>query len=215
VFGISDGLLTNISLILGVVGASEAGAVVLLTGLAGLVAGSFSMAAGEYVSMAAQSDLMKRELAIESEEIRIHPESETRELAAHYIQQGVPLELAQRMAAAIMQDPEVALEVHAREELGVTPGRTGNPWQAAGSSFVAFGVGALIPLLPWLFFSGTTAILLSIGLGVVAVLGVGWTVAVFTGRSKPHAALRQLAFATVAAAVAFGVGHLIKLLTGV
>jgi VIT1/CCC1 family predicted Fe2+/Mn2+ transporter len=209
VFGISDGLLTNISLILGVAGASPPPAVVLLAGLAGLVAGAFSMAAGEFVSMSAQSELLQRELDVERRELERHPEAETRELAAVYRLRGVEEADARRMAEAIMKDPTVALEVHAREELGLRPGKTGNPWQAAGSSFVTFSIGAVIPLVPWFFTHGSVAALLSIVLGAIAVLAVGWTVAVFTGRSRLRSALRQLAFATVAAAVAFGVGHLV------
>ena len=215
VFGISDGLLTNISLILGVAGANPVPSVVLLAGLAGLVAGAFSMAAGEYVSMAAQSELLQRELEIERRELERHPEDETRELAATYRLRGVEEADARRIAEAIMRNPEVALEVHAREELGLQPGKTGNPWQAAGSSFVMFSIGAVIPLLPWFFTSGTTAALLSIVLGAVSVLAVGWTVAIFTGRSRVRSALRQLAFATVAAGVAFGVGHLVGNLVNV
>ena len=170
VFGISDGLLTNISLILGVAGANPLPSVVLLAGLAGLVAGAFSMAAGEYVSMAAQSELLQRELEIERRELERHPEAETSELAAVYRLRGVDDADARRIAEAIMKDPVVALEVHAREELGLRPGKTGNPWQAAGSSFVMFSIGAIIPLFPWFFVSGTTAALLSIVLGAISVL---------------------------------------------
>ena len=209
VFGISDGLLTNISLILGVAGANPPAAVVLLAGLAGLVAGAFSMAAGEFVSMSAQSELLQRELELERRELERHPEAETRELAAVYRLRGVDDVDARRIAEAIMRDPEVALEVHAREELGLRPGKTGNPWQAAGSSFITFSIGAVIPLLPWFFVTGTAAALFSIVLGAVAVLAVGWTVAIFTGRSRVWAALRQLSFAAVAAGVAFGVGHVV------
>jgi VIT1/CCC1 family predicted Fe2+/Mn2+ transporter len=183
--------------------------VVLLAGLAGLVAGAFSMAAGEFVSMSAQSELLQRELEVERREIERHPEAETRELAAVYHLRGVEENDARRMAEAVMRDPVVALEVHAREELGLRPGKTGNPWQAAGSSFVTFSIGAVIPLLPWFFTRGALAALLSIVLGAIAVFAVGWTVAIFTGRSRLRSALRQLAFAAVAAAVAFGVGHLI------
>jgi len=207
VFGISDGLLTNISLILGFVGATTNSMVVRLAGLAGLVAGAFSMAAGEYVSMSAQSELLQRELELERREIERHPEAETRELAAVFERRGVDHADALRLAEAVMADPEVALEVHAREELGLRPGQTGSPWQAAGSSFVTFAVGALIPLIPWFFTGGALAVALSMALGFVSVLSVGWTVAVFTGRSRVRSALRQLLFATVAAGVAFAVGR--------
>ncbi|MGA7987943.1 MAG: VIT1/CCC1 transporter family protein [Candidatus Dormiibacterota bacterium] len=209
VFGISDGLLTNVSLILGVAGANPPAAVVLLAGLAGLVAGAFSMAAGEYVSMSAQSELLQRELDIERRELERHPEAETGELAAVYRLRGIEEMDARRLAEAVMKDPAVALEVHAREELGLRPGKTGNPWQAAWSSFVTFSIGAALPLIPWFFIGGIQAALVSIVVGAIAVLAVGWTVAIFTGRSRVRSALRQLAFATVAAGVAFGVGHVV------
>jgi len=209
VFGISDGLLTNISLILGVSGASTSPSVVRLAGLAGLVAGAFSMAAGEYVSVSAQSELLQREVDVERREIERHPEAETRELATVFRRRGVDDADAQRLAAAIMKDPEVALEVHTREELGFSPGRTGSPRQAALSSFVTFAVGAVIPLLPWFFTGGTLAVGISIALGFVSVFAVGWTVAVFTGRSRMRSAVRQLFFAAVAASVAYGVGRLV------
>lgn len=213
VFGISDGLLTNISLILGFVGATTNPVVVRLAGVAGLVAGAFSMAAGEYVSMSAQSELLQRELDLERRELERHPEAETKELAAVFERRGVEHDDARRLAEAVMADPEVALEVHAREELGVQPGKTGSPWQAAASSFVTFAVGALIPLVPWFFTGGSLAVALSIGLGAVSVLAVGWTVAVFTGRSRLRSAIRQLIFAMIAASVAFGVGRAVGVTT--
>ncbi len=207
VFGINDGLITNVSLILGFVGATTSPGVVRLAGLAGLVAGAFSMAAGEYVSMAAQSELLQHELDVERRELERHPEAETRELAAVFERRGVGRDDATRLAEAVMADPEIALEVHAREELGLRPGQTGSPVQAAASSFVTFAIGALIPLVPWFFVGGSVAVGLSIGLGAASILAAGWTVALFTGRSRVRSALRQLMFATVAASVAFGVGR--------
>ncbi|HZU78046.1 MAG TPA: VIT1/CCC1 transporter family protein [Dehalococcoidia bacterium] len=209
VFGISDGLLTNVSLILGVVGANPAPAIVRLAGIAGLVAGAFSMAAGEYVSMSAQKELLEREIDIERRELERHPEAETRELAARFRERGLSDEDALRLAGTIMRNPEVALDVHAREELGVSPQQTGNPWQAAGSSFVSFAVGAIIPLIPWFIASGTAAVIASIVLGAVSAVAIGAGVAVFTGRSKVWSAARQLGIAAVAAGVAFGVGTLV------
>ena len=206
VFGISDGLLTNVSLILGVAGAGPAASVVRLAGLAGLVAGAFSMAAGEYVSMSAQKELLEHELDVERRELERHPEAETRELAATFEARGIERADAERMAAAIMRDPQVALDVHAREELGVRPGQTGSPVQAAASSFVSFGIGALIPLVPWFFASGGAAVIASVLLGAASAITIGWTVAVFTGRSRPRSALRQLGIAAVAAAVTYAVG---------
>lgn len=207
VFGISDGLLTNVSLILGVAGAGPGAAFVRLAGLAGLVAGAFSMAAGEYVSMSAQKELLERELDVERRELERHPETETRELVTTFEQRGLEHADARRVAEAIMRDPDTALEVHAAEELGFRPNQTGSPLSAAVSSFVAFGIGALIPLIPWFFASGAVAVVASIVLGAVSALAIGWTVAVFTGRSRVLSALRQLAIAGVAAAVTYGVGY--------
>jgi VIT1/CCC1 family predicted Fe2+/Mn2+ transporter len=214
VFGVSDGLLTNVSLILGVAGAGPATGVVRLAGLAGLVAGAVSMAAGEYVSMSAQSELLQHELDVERREIERHPEIETRELVATFRRRGVEAADAQRLAETIMRDPAIALEVHAAEELGVRPGQTGSPWQAALSSFVSFAIGALIPLLPWFFTGGTAAVLASIVLGAVSAVAIGWAVAVFTGRSRPRSALRQLGIAAVAAGVTYGVGTAVGVHTG-
>jgi VIT1/CCC1 family predicted Fe2+/Mn2+ transporter len=209
VFGISDGLVSNVALILGVAGAGTGGATVRLAGLAGLIGGAFSMAAGEYVSMRAQSELMQRELDVERTAIADDPEDERRELAAIYEQRGLEPELAAELSVKMMRNPELALETHAREELGIDPAQTGNPLQAAGSSFVMFGIGALIPLLPWFFIAGTPAILWSVALGAVSAFAVGAALAYFTGRSWLWSAGRQLLISGVAAAVTFTIGHLI------
>lgn len=214
VFGISDGLLTNVSLILGVAGANPGSGLVRLAGLAGLVAGAFSMSAGEYVSMAAQSELIEGEIARERKELARNPKAEERELAALYVHRGVDRPTADRVAQALMRDPEVALEVHSREELGVNPEQTGSPVAAAGSSFVAFSVGALLPLLPWFFGSGNGAVLASVIIGALAAIGIGIAVARFTGRSMLRTAVRQLLIAAVAAAVTFGVGHAVGVRAG-
>ena len=214
VFGISDGLLTNVSLILGVAGAGPAPAVVRLAGLAGLVAGAFSMAAGEFVSMSAQKELLERELNLERRELERHPESETRELTAVFERRGLEHADARRIAETIMRDPEVALEVHAAEELGIRPSGTGSPRSAAASSFVSFAIGAVITLLPWFVTSGRAAVIASIILGAVSAVLIGWTVAVFTGRSRPWSALRQLAITAVAAAVTYAVGLAVGVRTG-
>ena len=207
VFGVSDGLVTNVSLILGVAGAQPGAGVVRLTGLAGLVAGAFSMAAGEYVSMQAQRELLERELEVERQALDRAPGAEGDELTAIYTRRGIDPTLARELADEVMSDPELALETHAREELGINPQSLGSPWTAAVSSFVAFAFGALLPLLPWLFGSGAAATLASVVIGVVASLAVGWAVGYFTGRSRLRSALRQLAVATVAASVTFGIGR--------
>lgn len=214
VFGVSDGLLTNVSLILGVAGAHPSAGVVRLAGLAGLLAGAFSMGAGEYVSMSAQKELVDREVAIEREELRRHPESEHRELVSLYVSRGVPPDAAEQVATALARDPELALEVHTREELGVDPGSTGSPRAAAASSFVSFGVGAIVPLLPWFFTAGTVAVVVSILLGALASLTVGCLLAVFTGRSRVRTALRQLGITAIVAAATYGIGAAVGVHTG-
>jgi len=206
VFGISDGLVSNVSLILGVAGANPASGVVRLAGLAGLLGGAFSMAAGEYISMRAQSELMERELDLERTEIHRRPEGERRELAHIYEIRGIDPGVAHELATEMMRDPEVALDTHAREELGITPSSLGSPIQAALSSFTAFALGALAPLIPWFFATGTAAILASVTVGVIAALGVGAALARFTGRAVVFSALRQLGISAVAAAVTYSIG---------
>lgn len=206
VFGVSDGLVSNVALILGVAAAASDRSNVLVAGVAGLLAGAASMAAGEYVSMKAQSELVERELDIERKSLERQPGAEIRELAAIYRKRGLDAEQALDMAEAVMVDPEVALEVHAREELGVDPSETGNPVGAALSSFVAFAIGALIPLFPWFFAEGTVAIVLSAVLGLAAAATVGVVLARFTERSSLRTALRQVAWAATACAATWLIG---------
>ena len=209
VFGISDGLVSNVSLILGMAGAHSSAGSVRLAGIAGLIGGAFSMATGEYVSMRAQSELMERELDVERQAIAAEPEDERRELADLYRSRGIEPDLADELSTTMMQDPDLALETHAREELGFTPGDTGKPLQAAISSFVMFAIGALIPLLPWLFTTGTRALWGSVTLGAVASLAVGAALSVFTGRSWVWSATRQLLISAAAATVTYSIGHLV------
>jgi vacuolar iron transporter family protein len=209
VFGVSDGLVSNVSLILGVAGADPQPGVVRLAGLAGLVAGAFSMAAGEYVSMRAQAELFERELDLERHELRRSPQAETVELSNIYVARGVQPSRAREVAEDMMRDPEVALETHAREELGIDPRSLGSAWGAAISSFLAFTVGALLPLLPWLFGSGDAAVIGSVVLGALGALGVGVALAGFTGRSRLRSGLRQLLIASGAAAITFLVGRVV------
>jgi VIT1/CCC1 family predicted Fe2+/Mn2+ transporter len=206
VFGVSDGLTTNVALILGVAGAHPAGGVVRLAGLAGLIGGAFSMAAGEWVSMRAQSELVERELAIERRALAHAPESERRELSAIYRQRGIDRDTADSMADQVMADPEVALEVHAREELGVNPNDLGSPVRAAASSFVTFAIGALVPLIPWLVAHGGGATLVSVGLAAIASVGVGILLARFTGRSVLLTAARQVGIVAAASVVTYAIG---------
>lgn len=209
VFGVSDGLVSNVALILGVAGASPAPGVVRLAGLAGLVAGAVSMAAGEYVSVKAQVELLERELEIERHELAHRPEKEEKELAGIYIRRGVEPRLAKELAAAMSKDADLALSTHAREELGVDPNALGDPIRAAVASFFSFAVGALLPLLPWFFTTGSGAVIASVALGAVGAIAVGVALARFTERPWLFSASRQLLIAAVAAAVTFGVGKLI------
>jgi VIT1/CCC1 family predicted Fe2+/Mn2+ transporter len=207
VFGLSDGLVTNISLVLGVAGASPGGQVVRLVGVAGLVAGAFSMAAGEYLSMMAQRELMERELDVERAALSQSPEGEALELRGMYEQRGIDPEVARDMVHEVMADPQLALETHAREELGISPGHLGSPVQAALSSFFTFALGAFIPLVPWLVTKGNGAIVASAVLSAVAALTVGVVLATFTQRPMLRSALRQLIMTAGAAAVTYGVGR--------
>ena len=206
VFGVNDGLVSNVSLILGMAGASATAGVVRLAGIAGLLAGAFSMAAGEYVSMKAQEELLARELERERRELARNPQQETRELALIYQRRGVPEAASWTVAEAIMEDPATALEVHAREEMGIDPEDLGSPIGAALSSLVAFSGGAFVPLVPWFVSTGTAAVLASILLAVLAAVAIGWVLARFTGRSRAWSVTRQVGIATVAAAVTYGVG---------
>jgi len=206
VFGMSDGLTTNVALILGVAGANPAAGVVRLAGLAGLIGGAFSMAAGEWVSMRAQAELLERELNVERQALKASPEVEERELVGIYRARGIDHDTAAAMASQVMADPDRALEVHAREELGVNPGSLGSPVKAALSSFWTFALGALIPLVPWFFGHGGGMAVISVVLAGVAALVVGGALARFTGKGVVFSALRQLTIAAAASAVTFGIG---------
>ncbi|MBV8463449.1 MAG: VIT1/CCC1 transporter family protein [Acidimicrobiales bacterium] len=209
VFGVSDGLVSNVALILGIAGAHASAGAVRLAGVAGLIAGSCSMAAGEYVSMRAQSELMQRELDVEAQALRRDPEIERRELAAIYESRGLDADMADELSGRMMRDPQLALETHAREELGIDPAQTGRPLQAAAFSFVMFALGAFVPLLPWLIGGGTAAIVATVVLGAVGAVAVGSALSFFTGRPWWWSAGRQLLMSGAAAAITFGVGRAI------
>jgi VIT1/CCC1 family predicted Fe2+/Mn2+ transporter len=206
VFGVSDGLVSNLGLILGVAGADPAPAVVRVAGLAGLVAGSISMAAGEYNSVRVQNELFERELELERIELHRNPEGETEELAGVYEARGVPGHRARELAQAMMADPDLALEVHAKEELGFAPNALASPISAAVSSFFTFSLGAVIPLLPWFVSEGTAATVTSLVLAVVAAVAVGWVIAASAERPVPRVVLRQLLFTLVPAGLTYAVG---------
>jgi vacuolar iron transporter family protein len=209
VLGAGDGLITNISLVLGVAGASTNVSAVRVVGVAGLLAGAFSMAAGELVSVRAHDELVRHEIHVEREELAEYPEREQRELAGMYRARGVPAADAETVSRILMANPEVALDTHARLELGVNPDNAGSSRQAAIVSFASFSVGAILPLLPWFFTSGVAAVLSSIVIGVIASASLGATVGSFSGNGVWRTAGRQLAAAVVAASVTYGVGHLL------
>jgi VIT1/CCC1 family predicted Fe2+/Mn2+ transporter len=209
IFGVEDGLVSNLSLVMGVAGADPGRHIVLLSGIAGLLAGSFSMAAGEYLSMSAQRELFERQIGLEREELRENPEEEQEELALIYQAKGVPVGDARAIASRIVSDPRVALDTLAREELGLNPDELGSPWAAALSSFVLFAVGALLPLLPYFFGGGAAAVIVSAALAGLGLLVVGVSITLFTGRNPVISALRMLGIGAGAAIVTFIVGRLI------
>jgi vacuolar iron transporter family protein len=209
IFGVNDGLVSNLSLVMGVAGADPGPRFVLLSGIAGLLAGAFSMAAGEYVSMTAQRELFERQIALEREELEVNPEEEREELALIYQAKGVPAAEAEALAARLIRDPKVALDTLAREELGLNPDDLGSPWGAAASSFVMFALGALLPVLPFFFGGGMTAILISGILSGLGLVAVGAAITLFTGRAPWFSAARMLLIGAGAATVTFVVGKLI------
>lgn len=208
-FGLSDGLLTNVSLILGFAGASPGHDVVRLAGLAGLVSGAFSMGSGEYLSMRSQKELYEYEINIERTALVENPDVERDELRDIFLGRGVDPELAERLATDLMRNPDLALRTHAREELGIDPSATGSPWIAASSSFLMFALGALVPLLPWVLTANGNPVWWSVVLTGAATLAVGGAVGHFTRRGVLYSALRMLLITAVAAAVTFAVGHAI------
>jgi VIT1/CCC1 family predicted Fe2+/Mn2+ transporter len=207
VFGAMDGLVTNVSLISGVGAGGASAHTVALTGLAGLVAGAFSMATGEYVSVSSQNELVQSEVAKERHELRRNPIGEQAELAAAFVGQGVEPELARKVAAQISAQPDQGLVLHVREELGVDPHDLPSPWLAAGASFSAFTVGAIIPLAPYLF--GEHALWLALVLAALGALAGGGAVGRLTSRPVWRSALRQLFLAAIAAGATYLIGTLI------
>ena len=209
VFGVSDGLVSNVGLILGVAGADPAPALVRVAGLAGLVAGAITKAAGEYNSMRVQAELFEREVALERIEIRRNPHVEMAELDQLYQSRGVAPAAARALAESVMADEELAVRTHAREELGIDPDELGSPTGAAVSSFAAFCAGAVIPLVPWFITSGMAAIVASLVAALIAAVIIGVVIARFTERPAWRVAGRQLAFTAVPAALTYTIGTLV------
>jgi vacuolar iron transporter family protein len=215
VLGANDGLSSNLSLVMGVAGAAPDHRAVLLAGIAGLVAGAASMALGEWISVTSSRELAERELETERSEIDLEPEDEREELELLYRAKGLSSEEARTLSAEIISRPEAALDVLAREELGLDPEELGgSPWTAAGTSFVLFALGAIIPLLPFFLARGVSAVLWSVGLSAVALFGIGAAITLFTGRGVLRTGLRQLVLGLGAAGVTYGIGRLVGLAVG-
>ncbi|MCP4893916.1 MAG: hypothetical protein GY911_08900 [Actinomycetales bacterium] len=218
VFGVSDGLVSNTALVMGFAGASLGGAIensiVLFAGLAGLLAGAFSMAAGEYVSMASQRDLFKREIDLERQELLEKPEEERLELELIYRAKGLSREQARAVADQIMKDPEIALDTLAREELGLDPDELGSAWKAAVSSFLSFAIGASVVVVPYALFSGMTAFALAVVLALVSLIVVGGLVGSQSGRGVVFSAGRQVLWGVGAAGVTYLIGSLVGVNVG-
>jgi VIT1/CCC1 family predicted Fe2+/Mn2+ transporter len=211
IFGVSDGLVSNAALVLGIAGATSGGdgSFVVLAGVAGLLAGAFSMAAGEYVSMRSQTEVLERQIELERAELEAMPEEEEKEIAAIYRGRGFGEAEAAAIAKKLMSDPKIALETLVREELGLDPEELGSPWGASIGSFVSFAVGAFVPLLPFILLTGGTALAVSIGLTSLALFAVGASVSLLTGRSALYSGARQLLIGIAAAGITYVIGSLI------
>ena len=207
IFGVSDGLVSNLALVMGIAGASQGqGSFVLLAGVAGLLAGAFSMAAGEYISMQSQRELFERQIALERAELEAMPDEEQAELASVYRSKGFTQAEAETIAERMFADPEQALDTLVREELGLDPDELGSAWGAAFGSFVAFAAGALVPVIPYLITTGGTAFVAAIALSLAALFAVGAGVSLLTGRSMLFSGGRQVLIGAAAAIVTYAVG---------
>lgn len=210
VLGGNDGLVSNFSLVMGVAGASAGGSAVLLAGSAGLLAGALSMSLGEWISVKSSQELYENQMQLELDELENNPEGEQRELELIYIAKGVPAEQAKKMAADVMENISTAHEVLITEELGINPEELkGSAMEAALYSFFLFAIGAIIPVAPFFFTSGYTAILLSVGMSAVGLFVIGAAITLFTGKSVWFSGFRQVLFGLLAAAITFGIGKLI------
>jgi vacuolar iron transporter family protein len=207
VFGVNDGLVSNLSLIMGFTGAAVNNSVIVLAGVAGLLAGAFSMGAGEYVSMRVQRELFERLIHLEAHELATEPEEERVELVGIYQRKGVPRDVAESLVDVIHKNPDLALETHAREELGLDPrSGLGSPWGAAISSFITFSLGALVPLLPFLIGSGTAARIAAIVASGFTLFLVGSLMSILTGKRPIRSGVRMLLIGAAAAGVTYAVG---------
>jgi len=210
VLGANDGLVSNLCLVMGVAGAGQSPRVILLTGLAGLIAGAVSMALGEWLSVTNSREFARTQIAQEKEELEETPDAERKELALIFQAKGLPREDAQRVATELMRDKSAALDTLAREELGIDPAELGgNPWTAAAFSFAMFTAGAFFPVVPYFLVAGTTGIAWSLALAFAALVAIGLATSLFSGRGPLYSAVRQVAIGAVAAGVTYATGALI------
>ncbi len=210
VLGANDGLVSNLSLVMGVAGAQMSNSAILVTGLAGLLAGAISMALGEWLSVQSSRELYQHQIGIEKAELAAAPQEEAEELALIYEARGVPKDDAQSMAQHIISDSASALDTLAREELSIDPSELGgSAWEAALTSFFLFSVGAIIPVIPHIFLSGLTAVIVSLILSAIGLFTIGAAITLFTGRTVLYSGLRMVLFGLTAAAVTYGIGRLI------
>jgi vacuolar iron transporter family protein len=215
VLGANDGLVSNLSLIMGVAGAEANNHTILIAGFAGLLAGAISMSLGEWLSVQSSRELFQRQIDIETEELEISPEQEAIELSLIYQTKGLSKEQADELAQQIIANPQTAIDTLAREELGVDPEELGgSPWVAAGASFLLFVIGAIIPLFPFFLVTGRQAILTSIGVSTLGLFGIGAAITLITGKSIWFSGTRQVLFGWAAAAVTFGIGRLVGMSIG-
>lgn len=210
VLGGNDGLVSNFSLVMGIAGATSGQSEVLLTGLAGLLAGALSMSLGEWISVKSSQELFENQMELEMEELETNPEGEEKELALIYMTKGIPEEQAMSMAKEIMTDKDHAHEVLVKEELGIHPeDMKGSAMEAAITSFILFAIGAIIPVIPFFFLGGLQAVLWSALLSAIGLFGIGSAITLFTGKSVWYSGFRQVVFGLLAAAITFGIGKLI------
>jgi VIT1/CCC1 family predicted Fe2+/Mn2+ transporter/rubrerythrin len=215
VLGANDGLVSNMSLVMGVAGATNGEQGVLVAGMAGLMAGALSMALGEWISVKSSQELYERQMKLEMEEIENHPETEIKELQLIYIAKGIPEEQAKTMAEKIMSDPSLAHEVLIKEELGINPEELkGSAWTAAIASFILFAIGAIIPVIPFFIGSSFITIIWSLVLSAIGLFLIGSAITLFTGKSIWHSGFRQVIFGLAAAAITFSIGKLIGVSIG-
>ncbi len=215
VLGANDGLVSNLSLVMGVAGASLSGHAILITGLAGLLAGAGSMALGEWLSVQSSRELYQRQIQIEKQELEAHPEEEQEELALIYQSKGLPKERAAELAGQIIRSSDSALDTLSREELGIDPEELGgSAWEASITSFFLFAAGAIIPVFPFIFLSGIVAVLVSIAISALGLFLIGAAITLMTGRSVLYSGMRMVIFGLAAAALTFGIGRLIGVSIG-